>query len=208
MAYLVLIRHGRSLWNDKGLWTGWTDIGLNKEGKDEAKATAQSLLDLSFDIAHTSKLKRAKQTLDIIFAYLKITNLEIIKHQALNERHYGDYTGKNKWQVKEEIGEEKFQLLRRSWDYPIPNGESLKQVFKRVFPYYKKAILPHLKKGKNVIISAHGNSLRALVKHLEEIPDEEISQLEIKTGEAYVYEIDAKGKIVSKQIRAQNSKAV
>ena len=131
--------------------------------------------------------------------------VETIADAALNERDYGDLTGKNKWEVKEQLGEEEFLKIRRSWDYPPKNGESLKNVYERVVPFYESRILPELKNGKNVIIAAHGNSLRALVKFLENIPDEEISKLEMKLGEPYVYEIDETGKIVSKEIRSIGS---
>jgi 2,3-bisphosphoglycerate-dependent phosphoglycerate mutase len=117
---------------------------------------------------------------------------------------YGDYTGKNKWQVKEEIGEEAFMSFRRSWDHPPPNGESLKMVYEREIPYFQEEIEPKLKDGKNIIISSSGNSHRALVKYLENIPDSDISKLEIGTGEAYVYQIDESGKVVSKEIRGEN----
>lgn len=208
MSYLVLVRHGRSEYNDKGLWTGFTDVALNDEGRSEAHRTSEAVKDIQFDHAFTSLLKRAQETLDIILKDLGEDSIPVEKNLALNERDYGDYTGKNKWEVKEQIGEEEFQKLRRSFDYPVPNGESLKMVYERVVPYYQENILPLLKEGKNVLVAAHGNSLRALVKYLENLSDEEISQLEIRTGEAYVYQIDAEGKITSKEIRAENEKAV
>jgi len=125
----------------------------------------------------------------------------MIEDKALNERDYGDLTGKNKWKIKEEYGEEQFQKWRRSWDIRPPNGESLKDVFDRVIPYYKIKILPELRNGKNVIVVAHGNSLRALIKYLENIPDGEIAEVEIGFSEAYVYEFDREGKIVGKEVR-------
>lgn len=203
MAKLVLVRHGKSEWNEKGLWTGWRDIPLSPAGFEEAEITGEQLLDIHFDYAYTSNLIRAQQTLEEI---LKIINQgpPIIKNQALNERDYGDYTEKNKWDIQRELGEEEFQKIRRSWDYPPPNGESLKMVYERVLPFYEKEILPKLMEGKNVIIAAHGNSLRALVKNLEHISDDNIANLEIGTGEAYVYEINAKGDIINKEIRGKN----
>lgn len=138
---------------------------------------------------------------------LKLQHIPISEHPALNEKHYGKFTGKNKWQIKKEVREEEFLKIRRSWDYIIPEGESLKMVYERVLPHYKKKIHPHLKKGKNVLIVASNNSLRALVKYLEEISDNQIAAVEIRTGEAFVYQIE-KGKIKSKQIRAKNSKEV
>lgn len=199
MSYLVLVRHGESEWNAKGLWTGLTDIGLSEKGREESRQAVQALKEINFQIAFTSVLKRAKETLDEIKTQLVNKDFPIIENAALNERDYGDYTGKNKWQVKEQLGEEEFLKLRRSWDYPVPNGESLKDVYARAVPYYKEYILPELQKGKNVLVSAHGNSLRALVKFLDNIPDEEIANLEIATGEIYIYQMDKKGKIASKQ---------
>lgn len=203
MATLVLVRHGKSEWNEKGLWTGWRDIPLAPKGVEEAKTTGEQLKDIHFDYAYTSALSRAQQTLNEI---LKVVNQQppITSNQSLNERDYGDYTEKNKWDLQKELGEEEFQKIRRSWDYPPPNGESLKMVYERVLPYYSAEIEPKLKDGKNVIIAAHGNSLRALVKYLENISDDEIANLEIGTGEAYVYQIDENGKVINKQIRGEN----
>ncbi len=206
MAYLVLVRHGESEWNAKGLWTGWTDVNLSENGREEARKAGEALHDIHFDYAYTSALKRAQQTLQEIQTVLG-TNLIATEDKALNERSYGDFTGKNKWEVKEQVGEEEFQRLRRSWDYPPANGESLKMVYERVLPYYQAEIEPKLKEGKNVIIAAHGNSLRALIKHLEGISDEEITKLELATGGLYVYQIDAEGKVTSKEIRGSNTNA-
>ena len=201
MAYLVLIRHGESQWNAKGVWTGLTDISLSEKGRDEAKAAAEKIKDIPLDIAYTSVLSRAKQTWQEMQAILNYSNIEAHENKALNERDYGIYTGKNKWEVQKQVGEEEFLKIRRSWDHPIPNGESLKDVYSRVVPYYTQQILPKLEEGKNVIISAHGNSLRALIKYLENISDEQIPSLEIPTGQVYIYQIDEDGKILSKEIR-------
>ncbi|HZR99729.1 MAG TPA: 2,3-diphosphoglycerate-dependent phosphoglycerate mutase [Chloroflexota bacterium] len=204
MAYLVLVRHGESEWNTLGLWTGWRDVALTEKGHAEARQAADALRGIKFDVAYTSKLKRARQTLDDITAALGEPDLPVVEDAALNERDYGDLTAKNKWEVQKEYGDEQFLKWRRSWDYPVPGGETLKDVYARVAPYYDEHILPELKAGKNVIVAAHGNSLRALVKHLEDIPDNEIPGLEIGTGEVYVYEVDPSGKITSKAIRAAN----
>lgn len=204
MSTLVLVRHGKSEWNEKGLWTGWRDIPLAPRGFEEARATGEQLKDIHFDGAYTSALTRAQQTLDTILETIDQTNLPVIKNEALNERDYGDYTEKNKWDIQLEMGDEVFQKIRRSWDFPPPNGESLKMVYERVLPYFVTEILPKLKTGKNIIIAAHGNSLRALVKHLENISDDNIATLEIGTGEAYVYTIDENGNVVSKEIRGEN----
>lgn len=203
MATLVLVRHGKSEWNEKGLWTGWRDIPLAPKGFEEAHVTGEQLQDIHFDFAYTSDLIRAQQTLNEI---LKVINQgpPIVKSKALNERDYGDYTEKNKWDIQKEVGEEEFQKIRRSWDYPPPHGESLKMVYERALPYYKEEILPKLQEGKNVIIAAHGNSLRALIKDLENISNDDIATLEIGTGEAYIYQIDESGNVISKEIRGEN----
>lgn len=206
VSFLALVRHGESLWNALGQWTGWTDIDLSDNGREEARRSATVLKDISFHIAHTSDLRRAQETLEIILRELKL-EIPIKKHHAIKERNYGSLTGKNKWKIKQEYGEEQFMLWRRSWDHPVPDGESLKDVHARVIPYYKKHILPDLKKGKHVLVSAHGNSLRALVKHLENIADSEIPHLEIATGEVYLYHFETKkGTILKKEIRATNPK--
>lgn len=203
MSTLALVRHGKSEWNEKGLWTGWRDIPLAPLGFEEAKRTGEQLKDIHFDFAYTSALIRAKQTLEQILKVIDQTP-PIVEDKALNERDYGDYTEKNKWDIQKEVGEEVFQKIRRSWDFPIPNGESLKMVYERAVPYFKSEIEPKIKSGENVIIAAHGNSLRAIVKYLENISDENIANLEIGTGEAYVYTLDESGKVISKVIRGAN----
>lgn len=201
MAYLILVRHGESEWNAKGLWTGLTDISLSEKGKEEARIAAQEIQDIPLDMVFTSDLKRAQETADIITHQLA-TDSPLIKNKALNERDYGELTGKNKWDLKKEFGDEKFTLLRRSFDYPIPGGETLKDVYNRVIPYYKAIIEPKLKAGKNVLIAAHGNSIRALIKYLDQISNENIAHLEVATGEVYVYIIDSDGTVSHKEIRA------
>ena len=137
---------------------------------------------------------------------MKIQDIPTVVDWHLRERNYGDLAGKNKWDLKKQYGEEQFMKWRRGWDEPIPNGETLKDVYERLIPYYKKIIVPDLLSGKNVIISASGNSLRALVKYIENISENDISKLEIGLGEVYVYKIDKEGKVVSKDIRAVNPK--
>lgn len=199
MANLILVRHGQSLWNAKGLWTGLTDVSLSEKGIDESKLVGNSLKDIRIDIVFTSVLKRAKETLDEIKKKLGINSLPTIENQALNEKNYGVFTGKNKWEVKKEYGIEKFTQIRRGWSFQIPNGESLKDVYNRAVPYYQKEILPRLKEGKNVLVVAHGNSLRALVKYLENVSDHDIENLELATGEIYIYKVDENGKVISKE---------
>lgn len=207
MPYLVLVRHGKSEWNEKGLWTGFTDIPLSESGRNEAKKTATAIKGLPIDLAYTSPLSRAKETLSIIMNTLG-QSAPVKENFALNERDYGVYTGKNKWEVKEQVGSDEFKKIRRSFNHSIPKGESLKMVYERVAPYFEKEILPKIKDGKNILVSAHGNSIRALVKYLENISDEKIADVEIKTGEAWVYQISTNGKVVSKEIRARNEESV
>lgn len=206
MAYLVLVRHGESEWNALGLWTGWVDVALTKKGRAEARRAARALKNITFHSTHTSKLKRAKTTLDEIKKVLKIAHIPTNEHEALNEKNYGELAGKNKWKIKEQYGEGQFKKWRRSWADRLPGGESLKDVHGRIVPYYEQVIFKELKEGKNVLVTAHSNSLRALVKHLEQIADHEIPNLEIGIGEVYVYQINEKGEVVSKEIRAANPK--
>jgi 2,3-bisphosphoglycerate-dependent phosphoglycerate mutase len=199
MAKLILVRHGQSEWNKKELWTGWTDIGLSEKGQEQAKQAGEKLKGSQIDFAYTSLLIRAKQTLDMIKNVLGI-DIPTYEDKALNEKNYGIYTGRNKWEVKKEVGDDMFLKIRRSWDYQIPQGESLKQVYSRVIPYYQTEILPKIEAGSSVIIVASDNSLRALVKYLENIGDSEIAGIELKVGEVDLYEIDNNGKVTSKKI--------
>ena len=204
MAYLVLVRHGTSEYNKKGLWTGWTDIDLAPEGIEEARQAGESIKNIHFDAAFTSDLIRAQHTLSEILKVIHQEDLPVTQSPALKEKSYGDLAGKNKWEVKEKYGDEQWMKWRRAWDEPIPGGETLKDVYNRVVPYYKEHILPLLEEDKNVIIAAHGNSLRSLVKFLENISDEDIEHLEIGTGEVYIYTMNTKGQIVNKEIRSAN----
>lgn len=199
MAYLVLVRHGESTWNAIGAWTGKTDISLDKTGRKVARKDGESLKGIAFDLTFTSNLKRAQQSLDEIKSVLGL-NVPTIENEALNERDYGDLTGKNKWEVEKKYGEGQFEKWRRGWDEPVPGGETLKDVYNRVVPYYKEHIFPKLQDGKNVLVVAHGNSLRALIKYLENIPDEEVPNLEIEIGGIFIYQIDPAGKIISKKV--------
>lgn len=204
MSYLVLIRHGITDYNAKGLWTGWDDPDLTEKGIQEARDAGEKLKDIHFDHAFTPNLIRTKHTLEEIKSIIGQNDLPTTIAEEFKERDYGDYTAKNKWEIKEQLGEEEFLKLRRSWDYPIPNGESLKQVYERVMPYYQNTIVPYLKEGKNILITSSGNALRALVKYLENISDDEISNLEIGTGDILVYTINEHGIVVNKEKRATN----
>ena len=207
MAYLVLVRHGQSEWNALGLWTGQRDVELTEQGRQEARLAAQHLQDITLHQAYTSQLSRAQQTLHEIKSALSHTELPTEEHAALNERDYGDYTAKNKWEIKDQIGEEEFTKLRRNWDHPVPGGETLKDVHGRTLPYYEAHIEQDLKAGKNVIVAAHGNTLRALMKHLDQVDDDKVHELEIGTGEVVVYEINDDGTVVGKEVRNAGGKA-
>lgn len=190
---LVITRHGESEWNLLGKWTGWTDVSITKKGRKDAEKIGEMLQDFQFDEIYTSKLKRTKETLAGIIEGLKrpeMNQLPTTAAEELNERDYGIYTGKDKWEVKEEIGEEGFNTIRRGWDNEIPEGENLKQVYARTVPYFKSEILPKLQNGETILIVAHGNSIRALMKYLDSISDEDIANVEMKFGKALIYEFE------------------
>lgn len=201
MSTLILVRHGKSQWNALGLWTGWSDVDLAPDGHEEARAAGSLIADITIHAAFTSTLKRTHQTFAGIMDAHGQKELTHSIHPELNERHYGIHTGKNKWEIKEAVGDEEFMRIRRNWDHPIPEGETLKDVHARVVPFFETTIKPHLTEGNNVLVVAHGNTLRALIKHLENIPDDDISAVEIETGEVHIYDIDADGRPKSKEVR-------
>ena len=195
-----MVRHGASIWNLANIFTGWTDVELSEQGKQEAHIAGKKLNNFKFDLAFTSKLKRAIDTLSIILEEIKQTNIPIVEDQALNERHYGNLQGKNKNNTKKEFGEEQVHLWRRSFDIAPPNGESLRDTFERTVPYLKSKILPEIKRGKDIIISAHGNSLRSILMELENISPKDIPHVNIPTGVPYVFEFDENMKVAKKTI--------
>ena len=199
-ASLVLVRHGQSEWNEKNLFTGWKDPGLTAKGVEEAKSAGIQLRTegFQFDVMFTSDLLRAQKTGEIILKELGTTNLPVVKNQALNERDYGDLSGLNKDEAREKWGDEQVHIWRRSFDTPPPGGESLKGTAERVLPYFKKEILPQLLEGENILIAAHGNSLRSLVMELDQLTKEQVVKLEIATGDPIYYEIASSGKVVKK----------
>lgn len=201
MAKLFLVRHGESEWNEKGLWTGWTEVNLTQKGIEEAQKAGNVLKSEKIDKIYVSDMQRARQTMEEIIKITGLTATEIIASPAIKERSYGIYTGKNKWEIKEKIGDEAFTKLRRGWDEPVPEGETLKDVYNRVEPYYEDNIRKDLLAGKNVLVVAHGNSLRALVKKLENLNEKQVCEVELGTGEVHCYELDAEGKVSSKEIK-------
>jgi 2,3-bisphosphoglycerate-dependent phosphoglycerate mutase len=197
---LVLVRHGQSEWNLKNLFTGWKDPGLTEKGIAEAKAAGRKLKaqGLSFDIAFTSALTRAQRTLDLMLDELGQRTLPVIADQALNERDYGDLSGLNKDDARAKWGEEQVHVWRRSYDIAPPGGESLKDTLARALPYYVQEILPFVLRGKRTLISAHGNSLRALIMVLEKLTPEQIVKRELATGAPVIYTLNADSTVASK----------
>lgn len=193
---LVLVRHGQSEWNKKNLFTGWKDPELTDLGIEEAIKAGKLLKtkEMKFDIMFTSDLFRAQETGRLILENMNQLDIPIIKNQSLNERNYGDLAGLNKDDAREKWGEEQVHIWRRSFDIPPPGGESLKDTAERVLPYFHSEILPKVEEGLDVLVAAHGNSLRALVMELEGISSDEIVKLEIATGDPLTYEL-SEGKI-------------
>lgn len=197
---LVLVRHGESEWNKLNLFTGWRNPDLTEAGVAEAKRAGALLKKQGFvfDIAFTSALLRAQRTLSLILAELGQEGLKTIENLALNERDYGDLSGLNKDDARKRWGEEQVLVWRRSYDIAPPGGESLKDTAARVLPYYRAQILPHVTAGRNVLVSAHGNSLRALIMQLDKLTPEEILKLNLGTGETYVYRLNKDGSVAEK----------
>jgi len=204
---LILVRHGLSVYNDQNRFTGWKNVDLNEQGVAEAEQAVNLLESLNFDIAFTSELKRANDTLDIILKGLR-QEIPIEKNLALNERDYGDLVGQNKAEAAKKFGDEQVQIWRRSYDIPPPGGESLKDTADRVIPYLNEKILPEVYSGKNIIVSAHGNSIRAIVMALKEFTPEEILKTEIGWCEPWIFEFENK-KLINLEIKARpNSKSM
>jgi len=188
MAFLILIRHGQSTWNAANLFTGWENVELSEKGILEAKKAAKFLSKFDFDSVFTSELIRAQKTAEIIIQGNSHSKPKsTIFDMRLNERHYGDLQGMNKDDARKKFGEEQVHIWRRSFEIPPPNGESLKMTAERTLPCFDELILPELKMNKNVLVSAHGNSLRSIVMRLENIDESSIVKLEIPTGVPRIY---------------------
>jgi 2,3-bisphosphoglycerate-dependent phosphoglycerate mutase len=197
---LVLVRHGQSDWNLKNLFTGWRDVDLTEKGVAEAREAGRKLKaqGIKFDVAFTSALKRAQRTLDLMLTELGQTTIPIFKDQALNERDYGDLVGLNKDDARKRWGEEQVHIWRRSYDVAPPGGESLKDTLARALPYYVTDILPRVLRGERVLVSAHGNSLRALVMVLDKHTPDSITKLNLDTGVPMIYRLNADSTVASK----------
>lgn len=195
MGRLVLLRHGQSQWNLENRFTGWVDVPLSPKGEEEARAAGRKLTQFRFDRAYTSVLKRAIDTLRIVLEEIGQTGIPIEKDQALNERMYGELQGLNKAETMRKYGAQQVKLWRRGYEIRPPGGESLKDTAGRVLPYYESRIKPDLLAGRTVLISAHGNSLRALVMDLDHLSPGEVLELNIPTGAPLLYEFHADGRV-------------
>jgi 2,3-bisphosphoglycerate-dependent phosphoglycerate mutase len=200
LAKLILLRHGQSTWNLENRFTGWIDVPLTEAGMREAEEAGKKIriAGIHLDEAFTSSLKRAHDTLTICLRAAGQEGIPTRYDQALNERHYGDLQGLNKAETAEKFGDAQVKLWRRSYDVKPPNGESLKDTAARTLPYFYDKILPELKAGKNVILSAHGNSLRAIVMQLDNLSEEQVIELNIPNGVPIVYDIDPNGNPLNK----------
>ena len=191
MSLLIIFRHGQSVWNLENKFTGWVDVDLSEKGIEEAKNAGKKLNGYKFDIGYSSALIRAQKTLTLALKECGQSDLPVVYDKALNERMYGDLQGLDKAETAKKFGDEQIKIWRRSFDIAPPNGESLKDTAARVIPYFEQEIVPKLKAGKNVVIAAHGNSLRALIMYLEKMTPAQILEFEIGTGVPRLYELDA-----------------
>lgn len=200
MAKLVLVRHGESLWNLENRFTGWVDVPLTEKGRAEAKRAAQLLSGMPFQVAYTSVLVRAQETLDLMLISLG-REIPVIRDAALNERHYGDLQGLNKADTARRYGDEQVKLWRRSYDVAPPNGESLEMTSKRTLPFFDRAIMGDVRLDKNVLVVAHGNSIRSIVMKLDGLTKQQVLELNLDTGIPVVYEMASDGQVLSKEVR-------
>jgi 2,3-bisphosphoglycerate-dependent phosphoglycerate mutase len=199
MPKLVLIRHGESIWNQENRFTGWVDVPLSARGMEEARSAAKKLGSYAFDVAYTSMLQRAQQTLALILDTIG-SDLPVIRDQALNERFYGDLQGLNKDECRRQYGDDQVKIWRRSYDTPPPNGESLKDTAARTLPFFERCIMGDIRQGKNVLVAAHGNSNRSIVMRLDNLTGEQVVELELATGVLLVYDVSADGTVLEKSI--------
>ena len=207
MSQLILVRHGQSEWNQQNMFTGWRNPDLTERGVREARNAGRALKaeGIKLTIAFTSELMRAQKTCALLLEEQGQSDLQTIRNVALNERDYGDLSGLNKDDAREKWGEEQVHIWRRSFDTPPPGGESLKDTAERVLPYFNNTIMPRIRAGENVLVAAHGNSLRALVMVLDGLGETEITQVNIATGEPYIYDMGAQGEVVGKRILPANN---
>ncbi len=199
MAKLILIRHGQSLWNLENRFTGWVDVPLTFQGENEARTAGEKLRGIPLDVAYTSALRRAQNTLDLALDAIPL-HLPVIRDQALNERHYGDLSGLNKADTAAKYGDAQVHIWRRSYDIAPPGGESLKDTRARTLPFFERCIMGDIRQGKNVLVVAHGNSNRSIVMALENLTPEQVLELNLETGIPIVYDLTQEGTITSKVV--------
>lgn len=205
MGRLIIARHHESEWNKLGKWTGLHDSHLTNYGFKKSEDMGLIIKDIPIDQAFASMEVRSIETLSCILNVCTFNRVPTEHSPALNERDYGDYTGMDKLEVKKTVGEEKFKNLRRAWDYPIPNGETLKMVYERVVPFFQEKIFPLIGAGKNILVVSHGNALRALIKYLENMTEEQIENFEMPFGALIIYKLDEHGHMTAKEIRQTES---
>jgi len=205
MGKLLLARHHESEWNKLGFWTGKRDRHLTEYGFKKSEEMGNLIKDFYIDRAFASMEVRSIETLSTMLEVLGEYKIPEAHARELDERDYGDYTGKDKWEMEKILGEEQWEKVRREWDCPVPNGETLKMVYERAVPYFLNTILPFVRNGENVLVVAHGNSCRAIVKYIESISDEDIKNFEMSFGLIAIYDLDEKGKIIRKEIRKVES---
>jgi 2,3-bisphosphoglycerate-dependent phosphoglycerate mutase len=196
MSKLVLVRHGQSLWNLENRFTGWVDVPLTAVGEDEARRAGEKLRGIHFDVAYTSALSRAQNTLRLILESMEIS-IPVIRDQALNERHYGALQGLNKEDTAKKYGSDQVKIWRRSFDVPPPQGESLKTTSERTLPFFDSCIMGDIRQGKDVLVVAHGNSNRSIVMALEKMTPEQILETELATGVPRVYDLSPEGEVLN-----------
>ncbi len=205
MAKLIIVRHHESEWNKTGQWTGIRDRHLTEYGFQKSAEMGLLIKDMQIDAAFASMQVRSIETLSCMLEALNLCHVETVHASALNERDYGDYTGKDKWQMHDLLGEDEWNKVRREWDYPVPHGETLRMVYDRIVPFYLEHIVPLVTNGKNVLMVSHGNAIRALVKYIENIADSEVVNIEMLFGGVLIYEIDEAGHVKSKEVRQTES---
>ena len=198
MSMLVLIRHGQSIWNEQNRFTGWVDVPLTEKGRSEARKAADAIKHIRFDVAYTSVLIRAQETLSILLSELGQTSVPVIRHEALNERDYGNLSGLDKAETAKRYGDAIVKLWRRSYDIAPPAGESLKDTAARTLPFFDRCIMGDIRQGRNVLVCAHGNSNRSIAMKLDNLTPEQVVALELATGVPAIYDFDGdvlKGKV-------------
>ncbi len=200
MGKFIVVRHHESDWNHKGLWTGMRDRHLTEYGFQKSEEMGLLIKDITIDHAYASMQVRSIETLSSMLEAIGQFHVPTEHSSALNERDYGDYTGKNKWDMEKILGEDGWNIVRREWDCPIPHGETLKMVYERTVPFFLETILPRLRKGENVLMVSHGNAIRSIMKYIERIPDNAVKDIEMLFGVVVVYELDTEGHMISKDI--------